>query len=120
MNRLKEDFKEFVEIYTVLAQEAQEAYITYLEAVASMDAKQKAEMQRLCDRLDRLQSEDDRVSFMKRAHEYATRIADGEAAKDLWAEWCKEREKEEREGIDALNEVIEGAVNRVMNRPIDS
>ena len=41
-------------------------------------------------------------------------------AKDLWAEWCKEREKEEREGIDALNEVIEGAVNRVINRPIDS
>ena len=120
MNRLKEDFKEFVEIYTVLAQEAQEAYITYLEAVASMEAKQKAEMQRLCDRLNQMQSEDDRVSFLRRAHEYATRIADGEAAKDLWSEWRKEREKERKSDIDALNEVIEGAVNRVISRPIDS
>lgn len=114
MNQIINHLKALCEAAAELHEQRQENLTVFLESVAGMTDERKAELQRLLDRAYRLDSAGDLRSFTGRVHEYAARVADGEPARALWAEWCAVREKEELAAIESMNQIYKAAAEKVL------
>lgn len=119
MDRITSELKEHVETYAQLYEGSKMKVDRYCKALASMDDAKRSEFQKLANRARRIKSADDYRSFMEHVHEYAERIANGEAAKQVWMVWCDLREKEEAASIDALNNIYHESMKKALSRPIE-
>lgn len=119
MNKIRDDLQELVSIYDQLHKKYKDKLIRYGKAIASMDETKTAEFQKLANRAKQLKSEDDYDSFIEHVHEYAERIATGDAAKEVWLDWCDVREAEELASIDALNKIFHETTEKILTQPLD-